>query len=131
MFEDKLFRYKEFSIPFAAYRGDDLSREDFLQIIREVRDLQNEQHEALLATVEEDFILTRDHPEVLQSIREVVNHFDEAVDIAEAALTGPLEEEEELFDDALEIFKKGNLLLSDAYYDIDDIWERSGDRGTL
>ena len=131
MFGDKLFRFKEFSIPFAAYRGDDLAREDFLEIIRELREIQNEQHESMLATIEEDFILNRDHPQVLESLREVIAHFDEAVDLTEIALTGPIEEEEELFDEALDIFKKGNLILSDAFYDIDEIWERSGDLGTL
>ena len=131
MFTDKLFKFKEFSIPFAAYRGNDLSREDFLEIIRELRELQSEQHESLLATIEDDFILNRDHPQILESLREVIAHFDEAVDLTEVALTGPIEEEEKLFDDALEIFKKGNLILSEAFYDIDDIWERSGDLGTL
>lgn len=131
LFKDKLFRYREFCIPFNAYRGGDLSREDFLQIILELRDIQNEQHEALLEQIDNDVFLRESHHEIYESLREITTYFDEAIDITEDALNGPVEYEEELFEEALEIFKKGNIMLSDAFYDLDEIWERSVSGGTL
>lgn len=128
---DRLFRYNEFSIPFAAYRGGGLSREDFLELIRELRDIQNEQHDRVLNTLEKDVALNRDHPHIVESMQEVVAHFDEAVDLTEQALMGPVAEEEELFDEALDIFKKGNLILADLFFDFDEIWERSDVQGLL
>lgn len=102
-----------------------------MEIIRELRDIQNEQHEKVLKTFESDVALNRDHPGIVESMQEVVAHFDEAVDIAEQGLTGLLEEEEELLDESLETFKKGNLLLSDLFFDFDEIWERSDVQGLL
>lgn len=131
LFGDKLFRYREFSIPFAAYRGGDLSRDDFLEIILELRDIQNEQHTALLEQIEADTFLKEAHSEIYESLLEITTLFDEAIDITEDALTGDLEFEEELFEEALETFRNGNLMLSDAFYDLDEIWERSVSGGTL
>lgn len=128
---DKLFRFREFSIPFAAYRGGELRREDFLEIIQELRDIQNDQHEKVLKTFEKDVALNRDHPQIMDSMQEVIACFDEAVDIAEQALTGPIGDEEDLLDESLETFKKGNLLLSDLFFDFDEIWERSDVQGLL
>mgnify|MGYP007126011294 CR=1 FL=1 len=102
-----------------------------MEIIRELRDIQNEQHEKVLKTFESDVALNRDHPGIVESMQEVGAHFDEAVDIAEQGLTGLLEEEEELLDESLETFKKGNLLLSDLFFDFDEIWERSDVQGLL
>ncbi len=131
LFDDKLFRYKEFCIPFAAYRGGDLSRADFLEIIQELREIQNEQHSALLEQIENDVFLRESHSEIYEDLQEITTLFDEAIDITEDALTGDPELEEELFEEAMETFKRGNIMLSDAFYDLDEIWERSVSGGTL
>lgn len=102
-----------------------------MEIIQELRDIQNDQHEKVLKTFENDVALNRDHPRIVESMQEVVVHFDEAVDLAEQALTGPIDDEDDLLDEALETFKKGNLLLSDLFFDFDEIWERSDVQGLL
>jgi hypothetical protein len=128
---NKLFRYKEFTIPFVVYREGELSREDFLQIVRELQDIQHEQHDSLLETLDENVDLQRNHPHIYESLREVTELFDEALIITEQALTGALEEEEDLFEEALETFKRGNLLLADCHYELDEMWERSSFHGQI
>ena len=126
-----MFRYKEFCIPFAAYGAGELSREDFLQLTLELKEIQHEQHDALLNTIEADVFLQEHHPELFDNLCEVTRLLDDAMEITEHALLGPLEEEEELFEEAKEIFKQGTLLLSDTFYDLDEIWERSESGGFL
>lgn len=131
MFGKKLFRYKEFSIPFVVYREGELSRDDFLEIIEEVKEIQNQQHESLLQTLERNDDLKKNHRKLFEALKEVTRLFDEAVDITESALQGNPDEEEDLFEDALETFKKGNLLLADTFYELDEMWERSDLQGLL
>tara|TARA_Y100000815_G_C13129134_1_gene419879 strand:+ start:313 stop:708 length:396 start_codon:yes stop_codon:yes gene_type:complete len=127
----KLFRYKEFTIPFVVYREGELSREDFLQLVHELQDIQSEQHESLLATLEENVELQRNHRQIYESLKEVTLLFDEALDITEQALTGDPEEEDDLFEEAMETFKRGNLLLADAFYELDEMFERSNFHGQI
>jgi len=127
----KLFRYKEFTIPFVVYREGELSREDFLQLVHELQDIQSEQHESLLATLEENVELQRNHRQIYESLKEVTLLFDEALDITEQALTGDPEEEDDLFEEAMETFKRGNLMLADAFYELDEMFERSNFHGQI
>ncbi len=131
MLSKKLFRYKEFTIPFVVYREGELSREDFLQLVHELQDIQSEQHESLLATLEENVELQRNHRQIYESLKEVTLLFDEALDITEQALTGDPEEEDDLFEEAMETFKRGNLLLADAFYELDEMFERSNFHGQI
>lgn len=131
MFDKKLFRYKEFTIPFIVYREGDLSREDFLQIVHELQEIQAEQHESLLDTLDENVDLQRNHPNLLESLREVTELFDEALAITEQALLGDEEEEDDLFEEAMDTFKRGNMLLADCYYDLDEMFERSNFHGEI
>ncbi len=131
MLSKKLFRYKEFTIPFVVYREGELSREDFLQLVHELQDIQSEQHESLLTTLEENVDLQRKHPHIYESLKEVTLLFDEALDITEQALTGDPEEEEDLFEEAMETFKRGNLMLADAFYELDEMFERSNFHGQI
>jgi hypothetical protein len=127
----KLFRYKEFTIPFVVYREGELSREDFLQLVHELQDIQSEQHESLLTTLEENVNLQKNHRHIYESLKEVTLLFDEALDITEQALTGEPEEEDDLFEEAMETFKRGNLLLADAFYELDEMFERSNFHGQI
>jgi len=127
----KLFRYKEFTIPFVVYREGELSREDFLQLVHELQDIQSEQHESLLVTLEENVELQRNHRQIYESLKEVTLLFDEALDITEQALTGDPEEEDDLFEEAMETFKRGNLMLADAFYELDEMFERSNFHGQI
>ena len=129
MLSKKLFRYKEFTIPFVVYREGELSREDFLQLVHELQDIQSEQHESLLTTLEENVNLQKNHRHIYESLKEVTLLFDEALDITEQALTGEPEEEDDLFEEAMETFKRGNLLLADAFYELDEMFERSNFHG--
>ena len=131
MLSKKLFRYKEFTIPFVVYREGELSREDFLQLVHELQDIQREQHESLLATLEENVELQRNHRQIYESLKEVTLLFDEALDITEQALTGDPEEEDDLFEEAMETFKRGNLMLADAFYELDEMFERSNFHGQI
>lgn len=131
MLEEKLFRYKEFSIPFMVYREGELSREDFLVLIGELREILQGQHEELRASLERDEDLRENHRKLHDSLIEASILFEEALDIAENALEGPEEEEEDTLDEALETFHKGNLLLADSYYELDEMWERSDVQGSL
>lgn len=131
MLSKKLFRYKEFTIPFVVYREGELSREDFLQLVHELQDIQSEQHESLLATLEENVELQRNHRQIYESLKEVTLLFDEALDITEQALTGDPEEEDDLFEEAMETFKRGNLMLADAFYELDEMFERSNFHGQI
>ena len=103
MLSKKLFRYKEFTIPFVVYREGELSREDFLQLVHELQDIQSEQHESLLVTLEENVELQRNHRQIYESLKEVTLLFDEALDITEQALTGDPEEEDDLFEEEEEV----------------------------
>lgn len=131
MLSKKLFRYKEFTIPFVVYREGELSREDFLQLVYELQDIQNEQHESLLATLEENVDLQRNNRRIYESLKEVTMLFDEALDITEQALTGDPEEEDDLFEEAMETFKRGNLILADCFYELDEAFERSNFHGQI
>ena len=131
MLSKKLFRYKEFPIPFVVYREGELSREDFLQLVHELQDIQSEQHESLLTTLEENVNLQKNHRHIYESLKEVTLLFDEALDITEQALTGEPEEEDDLFEEAMETFKRGNLLLADAFYELDEMFERSNFHGQI
>ena len=131
MLSKKLFRYKEFTIPFVVYREGELSREDFLQLVHELQDIQSEQHESLLTTLEENVNLQKNHRHIYESLKEVTLLFDEALDITEQALTGEPEEEDDLFEEAMETFKRGNLLLADAFYELDEMFERSNFHGQI
>lgn len=131
MLSKKLFRYKEFTIPFVVYREGELSREDFLQLVHELQDIQSEQHESLLVTLEENVELQRNHRQIYESLKEVTLLFDEALDITEQALTGDPEEEDDLFEEAMETFKRGNLMLADAFYELDEMFERSNFHGQI
>lgn len=127
----KLLRYHEFTIPFTAYRDGELEREDFLDIILELKEIQYQQHDSLLDSLEQDDDLRKKHPRLYEALTETVRHFDEAIEITEQALNGDPEDEEEHFEIALETFKKGNLLLADAYYDLDEMMERSNLQGNI
>ncbi|MCA9777113.1 MAG: hypothetical protein KC800_10365 [Candidatus Eremiobacteraeota bacterium] len=131
MLSKKLFRYKEFTIPFVVYREGELSREDFLQLVYELQDIQNEQHESLLATLEENVDLQKNNRRMYESLKEVTMLFDEALDITEQALTGDPEEEDDLFEEAMETFKRGNLILADCFYELDEAFERSNFHGQI
>ena len=129
--QDKLFRYREFTIPFVAYRAGDFSRDDFLELLAEVKALQGEQHQNLLDLLEEDVYLLENHHEIFDNLVEVTRLLDEAVEIAEEALLGPEELEEERLEESLETFKQGTLMLADAHYDLDEVWERENADGML
>ena len=131
MLSKKLFRYKEFTIPFVVYREGELSREDFLQLVHELQDIQNEQHESLLTTLDENVDLQKNHRHIYESLKEVTLLFDEALDITEQALTGDPEEEDDLFEEAMETFKRGNLILADCFYELDEMFERSNFHGQI
>ena len=96
-----------------------------------LQDIQSEQHESLLATLEENVELQRNHRQIYESLKEVTLLFDEALDITEQALTGDPEEEDDLFEEAMETFKRGNLLLADAFYELDEMFERSNFHGQI
>jgi hypothetical protein len=131
LFGNKLFRYNEFCIPFEAYRAGDLTRDEFLEIILELKDIQEKQHDALLDQIDSDTFLRENHGQLYENLQEVTRMFDEAIYITEDALLGPVEEEEDFFEDALDVFKRGNILLSEAFYDIDELWERGDIKGFL
>ncbi|MFA5505263.1 MAG: hypothetical protein WC314_06875 [Vulcanimicrobiota bacterium] len=131
MFDKKLFRYREFTIPFIVYREGELSRDDFLELVHELQELQNEQHDSLLSSLAENVNLRRRHPRIHESLKEVVLLFDEALDITEQALLGDPEVEDEYFDEAMEIFKRGNLLLAECFYELDEMVERSSFHGEI
>jgi len=131
LFGKNLFRYHEFCIPFEAYKEGDLTRADFLAITRELKEIQADQHEALLDQIESDAFLRENHPGLYESLLDITRMFDEAIDITEHALTGPKEEENDFFEDALDVFKRGNILLSEVFYDIDELWERGDIAGFL
>jgi len=131
VFDKKLFRYREFTIPFIVYREGELSRDDFLELVHELQELQNEQHDSLLSSLAENVNLRRRHPRIHESLKEVVLLFDEALDITEQALLGDPEVEDEYFDEAMEIFKRGNLLLAECFYELDEMVERSSFHGEI
>lgn len=131
MLGKKLFRYKEFTIPFVVYREGELSREDFLQLVRELQEIQHDQHDSLLETLDENVDLQRNNRNIYESLREVTELFDEALVITEQALTGDIDEEDDLFEEAMETFKRGNLMLADCYYELDEMFERSNFHGQI
>ena len=131
MLDQKLFRYKEFTIPFIVYREGELSREDFLQLVKELQEIQNKQHDSLLDSLAENVYLQRDNPDIYEGLKEVIELFDLALVITEQALNGPEEEEDDLFDEAMAIFKNGNLILADCYYELEEISERSNFQGHI
>ena len=131
MLGKKLFRYKEFTIPFVVYREGELSREDFLQLVRELQEIQHDQHDSLLETLDENVDLQRNNRNIYESLREVTELFDEALVINEQALTGDIDEEDDLFEEAMETFKRGNLMLADCYYELDEMFERSNFHGQI
>lgn len=131
MFNQKLFRYKEFCLPFVVYRAGELTRDDLLEIILELKDIQNEQHDALIDQLDNDDFLQENHERLSLALEEVIAHFDEAIEIALQGLRGPVDEEDDHFEDAMETFKKGNIILADAFYDMDEMWERTAADGML
>lgn len=131
MFDKKLFRYREFTIPFIVYREGELSRDDFLELVHELQEIQNEQHDSLLSSLAENVNLRRKHPRIYETLKDVVVLFDEALDITEQALLGDPDLEDEYFDEAMEIFKRGNLLLAECFYELDEMVERSSFHGEI
>jgi hypothetical protein len=129
--DKKLFRYKEFTIPFVVYREGDLSREDFLQIVKELQDIQHEQHDSLMETLDDNVSLQRSNPKIYDALSQVTELFDEALVITEQALLGPIDQEDDLFEEAMETFKRGNMMLADCFYDLDEMWERSNFHGQI
>lgn len=125
MFNSKLFRYKEFTVPFIVYREGELSREDFLQITKELQDLQRQQHDSLMESLEKDKDLMRNRPEIYENLREATELFDEAIEITLHALLGDEEDEDDQFEDAMDTFRRGNLLLADAHFALEEMSERS------
>ena len=131
MFSKKLIRHKEFTIPFLAYRAGDITRDELIAILVDLKEMQEEQHEDLHSKLEEDLFLRENHTKIYENLKAAAKHFDEAVELALDATDGPEEEEDEHFEEAMEIFKKGNVLLADAFFAIDDVWEGSGASGQL
>ena len=125
MFNSKLFRYKEFTVPFIVYREGELSREDFLQIIKELQDLQRQQHDSLMESLDKDVDLRRNNPEIYENLREATALFDEAIEITMDALMGDEEDEDDQFEDAMDTFRRGNVLLADAHFSLEEMSERS------
>ena len=112
-------------MPFIVYREGELSREDFLQIIKELQELQREQHESLMESLDKDVDLKRNNPEIYENLKEATALFDEAIEVTMDALMGDEEDEDDQFEDAMETFRRGNVLLADAHFALEEMSERS------
>ena len=131
MFTRKLIRYIEFSIPFKAYDAGDLNRTDLKMILQELLELQKVQHDELLETLDADEYLQEKHFEIAEKMLQVTKLFDGAIDVALTAFEQDPENEAHLFTEAKSMFKKGNEILADAYFAVDEIWESTGAGGFL
>lgn len=131
MFHQNLIRYLEYSIPFKAYEAGDLNREDLKTILQELLELQIAQHDELLDTLDQDEYLQEKHYDIAEKLLQVTKLFDGAIDLALTAFEGPPSGEEKVFVDSKAMFKKGNVLLAEAYYAVDEIWESAGAGGML
>lgn len=118
----RLQKYIDFKRYIDDYLNGEIDKNEILELLEILRRRYDRQHSALLEPLERDLNFYKKNQHWIDPLREAAIHFEDARDIIEEAI---VHDEEEGIDEALEIFKEGNILLNDTMADLDDMLEQS------
>lgn len=121
MFDLQLEKFQDFKDYIDGYLNEEYPKEEILLNLRELGDLYERQHSAVLTELEKDKELVKEHKAWIAKLRTAFSCFEDARDDVEEAIE---DDNMDLLEEAFMTFKDGNKLLLEVHYELEELIER-------
>lgn len=127
MLSHNLKKYNDFKACLDEYFRGDMDKEDVLHYLETVRRRYDKEHTKVLENLERDHVFYRDNKDWIETLRDAFVNFEEARDMIEEAIR----EDSDDINDALSMFREGNVLMNEVGLDLEEMVERTDFRQML
>ena len=127
MLSHNLKKYNDFKACLDEYFRGDMDKEDVLHYLETVRRRYDKEHTTVLENLERDNVFYRDNKDWIETLRDAFVNFEEARDMIEEAIR----EDSDDINDALSMFREGNVLMNEVGLDLEEMVERTDFRQML
>ncbi len=127
MLSHNLKKYNDFKACLDEYFRGDMDKEDVLHYLETVRRRYDKEHTTVLENLERDNVFYQDNKDWIETLRDAFVNFEEARDMIEEAIR----EDSDDINDALSMFREGNVLMNEVGLDLEEMVERTDFRQML